>query len=270
MSCCSKIPETADKELDENGAYLTNITKTFKFFEKSIAETLNTYQVLMNSFEKVAQCFAEIAGGSSKNMVELADGFKDGMRKLRDGPTLSGLQMNMTRYVKEGLPPLMAERKKVYKLYKRAKKLKKAEDTCRQKIGEMEREFAKKNRPLTESKSYAKLGKDRERATIKYQGKKQEFVTAMEMFKDLIERFLGTSLPGYAACTSSFSRHLGQVMETYISGEHMISSTNGGSQLTNSRPRMSQRISDGNGDQLVNGNQGKNPLSLEEQYYQGE
>ncbi|ESS66808.1 hypothetical protein TCDM_04468 [Trypanosoma cruzi Dm28c] len=269
MSCCANIPQTADKELDENGAYLENITKTFKLFEKSIAETLNTYQMLMNSFEKVAQCFVEIAGGSSKNMVGLADGFKEGMRKLRDGPTLSGLQMDITRYVKEGLPPLMAERNKVHKLYKRAKELKKAEDTYRYKIGEMEKDFARKNRPLGESKSYVKLGKNRERATIKYQGKKQEFVTAMEMFKDLIERFLGTSLPGYAACTSSFSRHLGQVMETYVSGEHSISSANG-SPLNQSKHRPSQRNSDSTVDQLTHENQGKNPLSLEEQYYKVE
>ncbi|RNF17962.1 uncharacterized protein Tco025E_04693 [Trypanosoma conorhini] len=265
MECCTKIPETVDRELDENGAYLERTAKTVKGFEKNIAETINLFQALMGSFERVANAFTELADGTDSQTVQLTRGFAGGMKKLRDGRAMSSLQMDVTQYVKEGIPPILVEHEKVYKMYKHLKELKRKEDTYRYKIGQTEREYAKKNRALAESPSYIKLGKGRDKAGLKYQEKKQEFDAAIGNFKLLVSNFLMTSLPGYAACTSGFSKHLGQEMEAYSSGE-ALRTARSGSTSNQTQHRLSTKSVE-SGKSKRGSDAAKNPLTLEQQYY---
>ncbi|RNF03080.1 hypothetical protein TraAM80_05957 [Trypanosoma rangeli] len=269
MSCCTTIPETVDKGLNENGECLERTAKAVRLFEKSIAETINLYQGLMNSFEKVASVFTELSDESDSLTIQLTRGFAEGMKKLRDGSAMSSLQMDVTQYVKEGIPPILAEHERLYKFYKRLREMKKKEELYRFKIGETEKEYARKNRPLAESKSYIKLGKSRDKASLKYQEKKEEFGVAMSHFKRLVASFLETSLPGYAACNSGFSRHLGEVMESYSSGG-VLSKADNGSALHQPQHEMSEKADNHNAVQPGDGPKEGNPLTLEERYYSQE
>ncbi|KEG05853.1 hypothetical protein DQ04_17871000 [Trypanosoma grayi] len=255
MPCCAKIPETADKELDEKGVFIEEVTNTFKDFEKNVAETITIYQQLLSSYERVAQTFSTIAQGNDRSTQIMSKEFEAEMRKLKDGPAMTSLQMDMKQFVKNELPTIFAERDRAAKLYKAVKELKKSNDKYRFKISETEREYASKNKVLAESKSYRKLAKKRDLSSEKFEVKKSELCSAVDHLRSLIRNFIANSLPGYAASAGAFAAHLAQELQTYAGGE--VRSKTGSVLDAEGKKRDSaqERAS-------------ANPLTIEQQYYQ--
>ncbi|KAH9586484.1 hypothetical protein LSM04_005508 [Trypanosoma melophagium] len=271
MPCCSKIPETADKDVDNVGVYLEGLSKAFKSFEKNVAETIYEYQSLMNTYEKVSHAFVDISHENDRNIQLFSKDFESEMRKLKNGPAMASLQMDINRYVKEGLAPVLAEREKVAKSYKTLKSLRKAYDKYRYDISETEKKYAKKNKSLTESKSYAKMGRKRDEASAKYETKKQEIVNEVTHLKGLIRDFVSHALPGYAVSSGSFAKHLGIQLESYASGIGTKTTDGTMSGIADTNDGYNQR----NGEYMkgehrgsIQNNSSSNPLTLEQQYYQ--
>ncbi|ORC81208.1 uncharacterized protein TM35_001251030 [Trypanosoma theileri] len=271
MPCCTKIPETADKDVDDVGQYLEGLSKAFKSLEKNIAETITEYQQLMTSYEKVAHTFTEITQENDRNIQLFSKDFEAEMRKLKDGPAMASLQMDISRYVKEGLKPIIAEREKVAKMYKVLRDLRKSYDTYRYDISETEKKYAKKNKSLTESKSYAQKGKKRDEVSAKYETRKKEIVTAVAHLKELIYDFVSHALPGYAVSSGSFAKHLGLQLESYAAGigpKANVGTTSETSHNNGSLVEENGKSMDGKQSDLLQKNTSSNPLTLEQEYYQ--
>ncbi|CBH17149.1 uncharacterized protein TEOVI_000460200 [Trypanosoma equiperdum] len=208
MPCCSNIPETVDKDLDDKGAYIRGLGKVIEKFEVNVTATTQAFQSLIKAYENTSQSFVEFAHGTDGQAASLAVSFEGEVRKLKIGPMLSTLQQDFVTNVKEAGRPIKIQQEKVMRLYNNAVALRHAYDKHKYNVEETEKSYAKKDKPLTESKSFIKESKDRDAAFAKYDQAKKTLNAEIKQLASLIPVFIGSALPKYAACSAIVAQQM--------------------------------------------------------------
>nr|CCC94832.1 conserved hypothetical protein [Trypanosoma congolense IL3000] len=214
MPCCGDVPATVDKDLEEKGMRIRSLAKLIEKFDANVTATMHAFQNLMKTYEATSQSFVEFAHGTDGEAASLAVSFEGEVRKLKIGPMLSTLQQDFAG-VREATRTVKSQQEKVMKLYNNAVALHHSYDKHQFVVENTEKSYAKKDRPLAESKSYGKECKERDAAFSKYEGAKKALATEVDQLSRLIPVFIGNALPRYAACSAIVAQHIAQELEKF-------------------------------------------------------
>lgn len=266
MPCCKKIPEVIDVEIAQSATSLETLRSITKQLEANFTVTVEKCQELSQSIERVAVSFSDISRGSYPNCQQYTKEFLEDTKKINSVAVISKLQNDIKTRVKDVLSPLLAESQKTYNLYQSLMKAKKKYDVCNYKLSKTVKKYTASNKDLGQSKTYAKKKKQCDKACDEFTAKKKEFCASVQKFQNYIQKFLTTSLSGYAASTTAFTKNITLQLEKFVDKKLPLQENEEKQhEIENTR-----RLEDGkNSDTKKNSNnKTNNPLTVEEQYYQ--
>jgi hypothetical protein len=215
MPLCASVPATVDTDLNQHGAYLTDLDKCMKRFNEALTATMNAYRNLLSAFDQVGQVYGNVAQTCSNEVNGPVKEFRDGMRELKDTGGFETFNREIHDGTMAALDPLKQNLKSAMKSFKEVRACQKDYDTVRYNLDKVEKSYAKKEKPLSESKSYQNNLAKREKKKEAFEARREAFIQEIEALQNSTDALVMRSLNNYLHCTATFCGQLEAIMTGY-------------------------------------------------------
>ncbi|KAI5684717.1 hypothetical protein MNV84_05029 [Leishmania braziliensis] len=215
MPLCASVPATVDTDMNTRALYLEDLDKCMKNFSDSLTTTMNSYRNLLTAFDQVGQVYGNVAQECGNEVRKLVDEFRDGMRDLKDKGGFETFNREIHSGTISVMEPVKVSLKKAVKSLKSLKVKQKEYDTVRYELEKTETSYAKKSKPLSESKNYKKTLEKRDKMKESYDISREAFGEEVKALQATTKSVLLESLNNYLHCTAAFCGQLEVTMNGY-------------------------------------------------------
>ncbi|CAD2215429.1 hypothetical protein AGDE_05048 [Angomonas deanei] len=215
MSCCKSSDTTVDFETEKSAAYMNQVNNAYKAFTNNITKTQKAFQELLTALDHSGQTYANMAQSSADPNKDPILEFRDGMREIKE----SGPFLTFNSELHEGTISVFDGPKADLDALKKASKAlsdkKKKYDSLRAKCENMEKSYAKKNKPLSGDSDYKKNTEKRDTAKADYEDARDKFTKDADDLKGRINNTLHTSMNNYIHTTAVLCGYLETTLNGY-------------------------------------------------------
>lgn len=212
---CTNAPSTVDHETTSRSHYLDELDTCLKSFDGALATTMNSYRALLSAFDKMAQVYGNLAGSLSPPVRDPIVAMRNGMRDMKDSGPFVSFNADMHDGTIKVFAPVRSDLKSAQKSLTELKSRQREYDGLRNTIEKKEKEYAKKDKPLTGSTTYKADVAKRDKSKGDYETRRQLFETQVNALKQHTERVLLGSMNNYLHCTASLCGYLEATVTGY-------------------------------------------------------
>lgn len=209
---CTKPPATVDLETDQRTTYVEELKKSFKSFNLALTATVDAYRQLLVSFNSVAESYSSLALNCDDSARMPVANFHKSIQELRATGPFVAFDSELHSGTIAVMDPLREELKRVEKTMSGVASKKKDYDAVRYKLEQKEKEYAKKNKPLTESEAYKKDQAKREKAKVTYEARREALAIEVRNLQTNVQSVLISSMNSYLRSTATFSGCIENIM----------------------------------------------------------